>query len=259
MRTKAKAFASKSISLGNGGCPPLFFYGKRVWKRVGRLVFLFTIPIKYVKILGMENAEIIYSLLNEMHKRPECELDFATPYQLLVSVILSAQCTDKRVNEVTPALFAVAPTPSAVIALGEERLEEYIHSCGFYHNKAKNIIGASQAIISKFGGEVPRTVEELVTLDGVGRKTANVVYAVAFGGNAIAVDTHVFRVSHRLGLSDAKDPSGVERDLCKGFPEEEWSVLHHLLIHHGRYVCKARNPLCGECLLNEYCRYGKED
>jgi len=201
----------------------------------------------------------IYEGLSKMHETPICELNYSTPYQLLVAVILSAQCTDKRVNEVTPALFAVASNPQEMVDLGEARLQTYIHSCGFYHNKSKNIIDCSKALIENFGGEVPQTVDELITLKGVGRKTANVVYAVAFGGNAIAVDTHVFRVSHRLGLTEAKEPIGVEKDLCREFDPEVWSKLHHLLIHHGRYICKARTPECERCNLQKMCQFYKKE
>ena len=190
-----------------------------------------------------------------MHPNAECELVFDTPYQLLVAVILSAQCTDKRVNLVTKDLFARYGTPQAILTLSIEELENHIKSCGFYHNKAKNILAATQMLVDRFGGEVPRDRDVLETLPGVGRKTANVVYAVAFGGDAMAVDTHVFRLSHRLALSDAGDPLGVERDLTRRFPQESWSHLHHLLIHHGRYLCKAQSPKCGECLLTDVCRY----
>ena len=187
--------------------------------------------------------------LRDMHPNAECELNYGTPFELLVSVILSAQCTDKRVNMITPALFAWCNTPAAMASKTEEELIPYIRSCGFYNNKAKNIIACAHSLMQRYGGEVPHTVEELVTLEGVGRKTANVVYAVAFGGEAIPVDTHVFRLAHRLGLSAANTPEGVERDLNRIIPEDEWSDFHHLLIHHGRYVCKARMPDCAGCTL----------
>ncbi len=192
---------------------------------------------------------------------PVCELDFETPFELLVAVILSAQCTDKRVNMITPALFQDYNSASALAALTEQQLIPYIKSCGFYNNKAKNIIKASKDLVERFGGRVPDTVDELVTLAGVGRKTANVVYSVAFGGNAIAVDTHVFRVSRRLGIAVSSSPDGVEKELQAFFPVGNWAEAHHLLIHHGRYVCKARNPLCASCLLNKECEFysRKED
>ncbi|MBQ9145067.1 MAG: endonuclease III [Clostridia bacterium] len=199
------------------------------------------------------DIQVLLQRLNEQHPNAVCELDYGTPYQLLVAVILSAQCTDRRVNMVTPALFAWGDNPKDMAEKSEEELIPYIRSCGFYRNKAKSIIASARSIMARFGGEVPRTVEELVTLEGVGRKTANVVYSVAFGGDAIPVDTHVFRLAHRLGLSQAKTPDGVEKDLNARFEREEWSRLHHLLIHHGRYVCNARNPRCNECSLADIC------
>lgn len=198
-------------------------------------------------IMNEREIKLTLAELRKMHPEAECELVYGTPYELLVSVILSAQCTDKRVNEVTPALFRWCNTPEEMAKKTEEELIPYIRSCGFYNNKAKNIIACAKSLVERFGGEVPKTVEELVTLAGVGRKTANVVYAVAFGGDAIPVDTHVFRLAHRLGLSDANTPEGVEKDLNRQVPKEEWSAFHHLLIHHGRYVCKARNPECERC------------
>lgn len=197
-------------------------------------------------------------LLDRMHPDAECELAFATPYQLLVAVILSAQCTDKRVNLVTKELFDKWSTPEEILTLSQEELERQIKSCGFYHNKAKNILAATEILVKEYGGKVPKDRDVLETLPGVGRKTANVVYAVAFGGDAIAVDTHVFRLSHRLGLSAADTPFGVEKDLMARFPQEKWSHLHHLLIHHGRYLCKSQSPKCGECLLTDMCVYYRD-
>lgn len=197
-------------------------------------------------------------LLDRMHPDAECELAFATPYQLLVAVILSAQCTDKRVNLVTKELFDKWSTPEEILTLSQEELERQIKSCGFYHNKAKNILAATEILVKEYGGKVPKDRDVLETLPGVGRKTANVVYAVAFGGDAIAVDTHVFRLSHRLGLSAADTPFGVEKDLMARFPQEKWSHLHHLLIHHGRYLCKSQSPKCGECLLTDACVYYRD-
>lgn len=166
-----------------------------------------------------------------MHGGADCELDFGTPFQLLVAVILSAQCTDKRVNMITDKLFKIASTPEDFAAMPVEELERHIFSCGFYHNKAKAIKEASASIIEM--GGMPTTREELMKLRGVGRKTANVVYAVAYGGNAIAVDTHVFRVSNRLGIVSAKTPEETERQLMAAFDEDKWSHLHHLLIFTG--------------------------
>ena len=193
--------------------------------------------------------------LETMHPNAECELDFSTPFELLVAVILSAQCTDKRVNLVTKELFKRANTPEAFVALDLETLENAIKSCGFYHDKARNIKGAAKAIVEEFGGKIPSAREELMKLPGVGRKTANVVCAVAFGGDAFAVDTHVFRLSHRLGFSQGKDPLQVENDLCALFPQKTWSHVHHLLIHHGRYICRAKSPSCEKCLIADRCAF----
>lgn len=182
-------------------------------------------------------------------------LKFRSPYELLVAVILSAQCTDERVNQVTEKLFQEHNTPQKMLLLSQEELEKYIYSCGFYHNKAAHILSASRDILEKFGGEVPSTLEELRTLAGVGRKTANVVYAVAFGGDAIAVDTHVFRVSNRLGLAEGSTPEKVEEGLCRVIPKEKWSRAHHWLIYHGRRVCHSQRPDCEHCTLAHLCKY----
>lgn len=199
--------------------------------------------------------ERIYRLLGEMHKDADCELDFGSPFQLLVAVILSAQCTDKRVNMITEELFKHASTPEDFVAMPVEELEKLIFSCGFYHNKARAIKEASASIVE--GGGMPTDREGLMKLRGVGRKTANVVYAVAYGGNAIAVDTHVFRVSNRLGIASAKTPEETERQLMAAFDEDKWGHLHHLLIFHGRYTCHSQKPDCAACLLKEECNYYK--
>ena len=199
--------------------------------------------------------EKIYRLLGEMHKDADCELDFGSPFQLLVAVILSAQCTDKRVNMITEELFKHASTPEDFVAMPVEELEKLIFSCGFYHNKARAIKEASASIVE--GGGMPTDREGLMKLRGVGRKTANVVYAVAYGGNAIAVDTHVFRVSNRLGIASAKTPEETERQLMAAFDEDKWGHLHHLLIFHGRYTCHSQKPDCAVCLLKEECNYYK--
>ncbi len=182
-------------------------------------------------------------------------LEFRSPYELLVAVILSAQCTDERVNKVTKVLFENYNTPQKMLTLSQEELEKYIFSCGFYHNKAAHILSASADIIAKFDGNVPETLQQLKTLAGVGQKTANVVYAVAFGGDAIAVDTHVFRVSNRLGIAEGKTPAKVEEDLCAVIPKDAWSKAHHYLIWHGRKVCHSQKPDCPNCTLKEYCKY----
>ena len=185
-------------------------------------------------------------------------LHFTTPYELLVAVILSAQCTDARVNIVTAKLFEKYYTPQAMVTLSQKELEQYIFSCGFYRMKAEHILSASRDILEKFHGEVPTTVEELMTLAGVGKKTANVVYAVAFGGDAIAVDTHVFRVSNRLGLAKGKTPLEVEEGLYKVVPKKHWSQAHHWLIYHGRQVCHSQKPSCQSCTLAHLCDFNKK-
>ena len=171
----------------------------------------------------------------------------------MISVILSAQCTDKRVNIVTKKLFARADTAEAIRDMELSELEDYIKSCGLYKNKAANIKACCEAIIDKFGGQVPRTMDELITLPGVGRKTANVMLSVAFDQPAIAVDTHVFRVARRLGLSDGKTPNDVEKDLCAAFDREDYRTAHFLLIRHGRDCCHSRNPDCKNCVLGGEC------
>ena len=181
------------------------------------------------------------------------ELKFNSAFELLIAVILSAQCTDKRVNAVTNELFPIANTPEKFLSIGQTKLEETIKPCGFFHTKAKNILAACRKIVEEFGGEVPKTFEELITLPGVGRKTANVVMSVAFKEPAIAVDTHVFRISNRLQLAIGETPLEVEIGLQKIIPREKWSDAHHWLIWHGRKICKARQPLCKECPLNEIC------
>ena len=186
-------------------------------------------------------------------------LRYTTPYELLVAVILSAQCTDERVNKVTEKLFENYSTPSAMVTLSQEELEGYIFSCGFYRMKAEHILSASKDILEKFDGNVPDTVEKLMTLAGVGKKTANVVYSVAFGGDAIAVDTHVFRVSNRLGLAKGKTPLEVEAGLCKAIEKSDWSKAHHWLIYHGRRVCHSQEPDCGHCTLRPLCDFAKKN
>ena len=184
-------------------------------------------------------------------------LKFSSPYELLVAVILSAQCTDERVNKVTEELFKEHNTPQKMLTLSQEELEKYIYSCGFYRNKAAHILSASRDIEDKFEGRVPATHEELLTLAGVGRKTANVVYSVAFGGDAIAVDTHVFRVANRLGIAEGNTPEKVEEKLMTAIPKNLWSKAHHYLIYHGRRVCHSQRPDCPACTLSQFCAYFK--
>ena len=201
----------------------------------------------------MNRISQIFTHLRERYPSAGCELNFSTPFELLVAVILSAQCTDKRVNEVTKDLFKIASTPRQFADMDIVDLEKAIFTCGFYRNKAKNIISASKSICDNFGGEVPQNLQELISLAGVGRKTANVILSVAFDKDAIAVDTHVFRVSHRLDFSQGKTPDDVERDLMQVVPSEFLHDAHHLLIFHGRYCCKAQRPDCGECPISELC------
>lgn len=202
----------------------------------------------------MEKFNEILKILREMHPDAGCELKFDNAFELLVAVILSAQCTDKRVNQITDKLFKVYSTPKQFAELSAEELERYIYSAGFYHNKAKNIIEASKDIVNVFQGKVPDNLNDLQKLAGVGRKTANVVYAEAFKGAAIAVDTHVFRVANRLGLADAKTPEKTEIQLMENIPEKYWSEAHHLLLFHGRYVCKSKKPDCENCKLKLLCK-----
>ncbi len=203
------------------------------------------------------DKEKALALLASLYPDAKPALHYTTPYELLVAVVLSAQCTDERVNIVTAKLFEKYNTPQAMVTLEQKELERYIFSCGFYRMKAEHILSASRDILEKFNGEVPGTVEELMTLAGVGKKTANVVYSVAFGGAAIAVDTHVFRVSNRLGLAKGKDPLEVEAGLCKVIPKDDWSKAHHWLIYHGRRVCHSQKPNCEGCALQALCDYGK--
>lgn len=185
----------------------------------------------------------------------ESELDFGDPFQLLIAVILSAQCTDKRVNMVTPALFEAFPTPEVLAASSPDEVLTYIKSISYPNNKAKSLVGMAQKVFLEFGGQVPHTMEELLTLPGVGRKTASVVLICAFNKPAMPVDTHVFRVANRLGLTEhSKTPEETEKILIAHFPEELLPIAHHWLILHGRYVCQARKPLCEACGLRPWCK-----
>jgi endonuclease-3 len=197
-------------------------------------------------------------LLSALYPEAKPALIFRTPYELLVAVVLSAQCTDERVNKVTRVLFEKYDTPEKMVTLTQEELEKYIFSCGFYRMKAEHILSASKDILEKFNGEVPDTIEKLMSLAGVGKKTANVVYAVAFGGDAIAVDTHVFRVSNRTGLAKGKTPLEVEARLQKAVPKKDWSKAHHWIIWHGRKICHSRKPDCANCPLSPLCDYAKK-
>lgn len=202
-----------------------------------------------------EKRDKVIEILENTYKGAKCGLDFNSSYELLISTILSAQCTDERVNEVTKELYKKYNTPDTMITLTEEKLGEIIKSCGLYKNKSKNILAASKNILNEHKGKVPETMEELIKLPGVGRKTANVVLSNAFGVPAIAVDTHVFRVANRIGIGKGKDVDQVEKELMKNIPKEKWSDAHHYIIWHGRKICKARNPQCSICPLSECCEY----
>ena len=204
-----------------------------------------------------QRAEI-FTRLRAANPAPTTELEYATPFQLLIAVLLSAQATDKSVNLATRKLFADAPTPQTMLALGEEKLAEYINRIGLYRTKAKNTIATCRLLIEQHGGEVPHSREALEALPGVGRKTANVVLNTAFGEPTIAVDTHIFRVANRTKLAPGKTPLAVELKLLKAVPAEFRHDAHHWLILHGRYVCKARKPECWRCAITDLCEYGEK-
>ena len=201
-----------------------------------------------------EKNRAILAELERLYPEAKPALHFDSAWQLLVAVILSAQCTDVKVNLVTPALFAAFPTPEAMAGAQPEEIETYIRTCGLYHAKAKNLVKTAGIIARQYGGKVPADHDALEALPGVGRKTANVVMSCAFGADAIAVDTHVFRVTNRLGLADAPDVLKTELQLMEAIPKEQWSRAHHWLIYHGRQVCHARKPECGRCTLAPWCR-----
>ena len=199
-------------------------------------------------------AKLISAGLDKLFPDPICELDYKSAYELLVAVILSAQCTDKRVNIVTKELFKEFNTPQKMLTLTQQQLEEKIHSCGFYHNKAKNILSMSSDLLERFAGKVPSNQEDLVSLAGVGRKTANVVIGEYFKGDAIAVDTHVLRVSNRLGLVKTDNPLNCELALNDLFDKKDWSKLHLQLVLFGRYICKSQSPQCDRCPFYNICQ-----
>ena len=201
-----------------------------------------------------ERNTCILAELERLYPDARPALHFATPWQLLVAVILSAQCTDVKVNMVTPALFAAYPDAKTMAAAEPEDIEPYIRTCGIFRNKAKNLVLTARAVTERFDGVVPADHDALTSLPGVGRKTANVVMSCAFGADAIAVDTHVFRVTNRLGLAKADDVLETEKQLMENIPKHQWSRAHHWLIYHGRQVCHARGPECERCTLAPWCR-----
>lgn len=209
------------------------------------------------KKLTKKKGKEVLDILLELYPDAKAELNFTNPFELLIATILSAQTTDVQVNKVTDKLFQEYKTPEDFLTLSAEDLGEKIRTIGFYNNKSKHILATCKLLIEKYDGKIPEGRDELMTLPGVGRKTANVVVSNAFGTPAIAVDTHVFRVSNRIGLADSKDVEGTEKDLMKMIDKEMWSKGHHLLIFHGRRMCKARRPLCEECPLTEHCNYYK--
>ena len=205
---------------------------------------------------GEKRVLEILARLDQVYPDVTCALNYENPYQLLIATILSAQCTDVRVNKVTPVLFARYPSPELLSQAEPGELQEIVHSTGFFRNKAKNLIAAAKKILSEFDGEVPKTMEKLLKLPGVARKTANVVQGTAFGlSNGVVVDTHVKRLSRRLGLSVHDNPVKIERDLMCRIPQDHWIRLSHQLIHHGRQICKARKPRCERCTFADLCPY----
>lgn len=202
-----------------------------------------------------ERYEKVIEYFLEHRPVAETELNFTNPYELTVATILSAQCTDKRVNMITPAFFERFPTVEALAVAQPENVFEVIKSCSYPNSKAKNLVGMAQGVMERFNGEIPQDLKALQTLPGVGRKTANVVGSVAFNIPAMAVDTHVFRVANRIGLTNSKTPLETEKQLMKHIPKYLWNIAHHWLILHGRYVCIARKPKCWECGINTYCKY----
>jgi len=214
-----------------------------------------TRPARRSRTLSKAEVHELFSRLRELNPHPTTELEYSTPFELLVAVTLSAQATDVGVNKATRRLFPVANTPQAILDLGEEGLKRYIATIGLYNAKAKNVIAACRILVEQYGGEVPRERAALEALPGVGRKTANVVMNTAFGEPTIAVDTHIFRVANRTGLAPGKDVRAVEDRLLKVVPQEFMQDAHHWLILHGRYVCKARKPDCPQCVIRDLCRY----
>ncbi|NMB12644.1 MAG: endonuclease III [Firmicutes bacterium] len=195
----------------------------------------------------------ILTRLKSTYPDAKCGLHFTSPFELLIATILSAQCTDVRVNSVTQRLFSRANTPKAILSMGEEELQAEIRECGLFRSKSRHIIGACQMLLAEYGGEVPTDFQHLMQLPGVGRKTASVIISNAFGQPAMPVDTHVFRVSNRIGLAMGKTPREVEEGLKNVIPRKDWNDTHHLLIEHGRSICKARTPLCKDCPIQDMC------
>lgn len=211
-------------------------------------------PTRESKLAASKRISEILRLLKKSYPDAKCSLNYTNPFELLIATILSAQCTDERVNKVTDTLFKKYETPSDYLGVPEEQMQDEIRTTGFFRNKTKSIRGASKKLVEDFKGEVPKTMDELLSLPGVARKTANVVLGNAFGiADGIVVDTHVRRVAQRLGLTKNSDPEKIEQDLVKLVPKKDWIKFSHMLIYHGRYVCKAIRPECENCILNHLC------
>ena len=210
--------------------------------------------------MNKKDAIRIIETLKEMYPEAKCSLDFSTPFQMLVSVVLSAQCTDERVNKTTPSIFLKYSTPQDFADMDIELLEELIHPCGFYKTKAKNLKRTAQILVEKYDGIVPNNMEDLMSLPGVGRKSANVIMLEAFDlPQGIAVDTHCKRIANRLGFSSESDPAKIEQDLLKVIPKEYYKDVNHIFIWHGRNVCTSQKPKCDSCKLQQYCKYNKSN
>ena len=211
-----------------------------------------------MKNLNKKDIADIIDILKKTYPNAKCSLDFKTPFEMLVAVCLSAQCTDERVNRTTPSLFAKYDTPEDFANANIKDIEKIVKPCGFYKNKSKNLVNAGKTIVEKFDGKVPENIEELQTIPGVGRKSANVIMLEAFNKTeGIAVDTHCKRLANRLGFSQENEPTKIEKDLCKIIPKKYWKDVNHLFIYHGREICSSRNPKCEDCGLSKYCKYMK--
>ena len=206
-----------------------------------------------------EDTKKIINILRKTYPDATCSLDFSTPFEIAIAVMLSAQCTDERVNKTTPALFKRCKTIEDFANIDIKELEDLIHPCGFYHNKAKNIKLCAKQVLEKYNGKLPQNMEDLTNLAGIGRKSANVIMLEAFGeAKGIAVDTHCKRISNRIGLSKQSDPSKIEQDLLKQFDKNDLKDVNHLFVWHGRYTCDSRNPKCDNCTIKDFCKFNKE-
>ena len=207
-----------------------------------------------------KDSKEVLNILRKTYPEATCSLDFETPFQIVIAVMLSAQCTDERVNKTTPLLFKDYGTPEKLSKIDIKKLEDIIHPCGFYKNKAKNALECSKVLVEKYGGKVPNNMEDLMSLPGIGRKSANVIMLEAFSNaQGIAVDTHCKRISNKIGFSKESDPEKIEQDLLKTFDKKDWVDVNHLFVWHGRYTCIARNPKCESCTIKKYCNEYKKN